>query len=230
MNRFETITFVYNEEFLLPYYLKHYDFVDRFNIIYDEDSNDKTLEILLGNKKVNTIFYKFPDMMDDDLKAKFINKLYAGLTDTWVLNVDVDEFIFLNSEPIEKINSVALHEVFRHKDDGNLSLNISVKAQRCHGFLDQRYIKPIVVKSGLGIAWTPGNHTIRGLETPPALYEGAHWSNADPCFCVNRRVKNRKERQSQHNLQAKLTYQHHNITEKDVINYCKEHEDDPQVW
>lgn len=92
MNRFETITFVYNEEFLLPFYLNHYSFVDRFNIIFDQDSNDRTLDILRSSSKVNIIIYKFPDMMDDDLKVQFINQIYKGLTDCYVINVDCDEF------------------------------------------------------------------------------------------------------------------------------------------
>ena len=96
MNRFETITFVYNEEFLLPFYLKHYDFVDRFNIIYDTDSFDKTLEILQANPKVNIIPYTFPDMMNDGLKVQMINRFYKGILDAWVLNVDVDEFVFVD--------------------------------------------------------------------------------------------------------------------------------------
>ena len=230
MNRYETITFVYNEEFLLPYYFKHYDFVDRFNIIYDFDSSDKTLKILRTNNKVNIVFFKFPDLMDDNLKVDFINQIYAGLTDTWVLNVDTDEFIFIDNDPISNINSVALTHVFRHTTDKDLDLHKSIKEQRRYGFLDPHYTKPIVVKSGLDIKWEVGNHNLKGISKPPAEYEGAHWANADLCFCVKRRVVDRKERQSKHNLRAKLSTQHHNITEDDVINYCKEHENDPRVW
>ncbi len=42
----EIITSVYNEEFLLPFFLKHYSWVDKINIIYDQDSNDNTLQII----------------------------------------------------------------------------------------------------------------------------------------------------------------------------------------
>ena len=70
--KIETLTFVYNEQFLLPFYLKHYDFCDKFNIIYDTDSNDKTLEILKSNPKVNILPFTFPDGMDDLLKVSHL--------------------------------------------------------------------------------------------------------------------------------------------------------------
>ena len=76
MNRYETISCVFNEEFLLPYYFKHYDFCDRFNILYDIDSTDNTLDILRNNPKVNLIPFEFPDGMDEALKIKFINYMH----------------------------------------------------------------------------------------------------------------------------------------------------------
>ncbi|MGD9162446.1 MAG: hypothetical protein PVG39_28830 [Desulfobacteraceae bacterium] len=69
----ETLTFVYNEEFLLPFYLKHYNFCDKLNIIYDTDSTDNTLELLKSNPKVNIIPFTFEDGMDDRVKVDFIN-------------------------------------------------------------------------------------------------------------------------------------------------------------
>ena len=236
MQRCETITFVYNESFLLPYFFKHYSpFVDRFNIIYDRDSTDKTLDILRSNPKVNIIFIKFPDMMDDVIKVNFINQIYAGLKDCWVLNVDTDEFAFLeNRIPQSSINRINLYQVYRHKTEKDLDINLSVKEQRRHGVIDnslESYCKPIFIRSGLDIEWQPGNHRIKDLPGPfPVLCDGAHWVNADPCFCVERRVKNRRDRQSKYNLEYKLTIQHHGITEQDVIDECKRHENDPQVW
>ena len=237
MNRIETITFVYNEEFLLPFFLKHYDFVDRLNIVYDTDSTDRTLSLLREDAKVNVIPFTFPYMMDDVLKVRFVNEIYASLADCWVLNVDCDEFVFLNEyikgSITSPINRVALHNVYRNKVEKELDVKIPVKEQRRHGELDHRYyIKPIFVRSGLGVQWDPGNHTIKGKRTTvlPVLFTGAHWANADPCFCVDRRVRGRKERQSEYNLKHRLTVQHHGITEQDVIEECRRHENDPGLW
>jgi hypothetical protein len=45
--RVETTTCVYNEEFLIPFYLNHYSWVDRINILFDVDTNDKSLKQIL---------------------------------------------------------------------------------------------------------------------------------------------------------------------------------------
>ena len=59
---------------------------------------------------------------------------------------------------------------------------------------------------------------------------GAHWANADPCFCVERRIKNRKERQSKYNLTCRMSWQNHSITAEDILKQCKDHENDPKLW
>ena len=235
MVRFETITFVYNEEFLLPFYLKHYAFCNRINVIFDMDSTDKTLSILQAAKKINIVPFRFPDMMDDVIKCDYINQIYRGITDAFVINVDVDEFVFMDELPEDPINRVALYNVYRNKKEKDLDINKTVKVQRCHGVLDstsgRSYVKPIVVRSGMDIAWNPGNHSLKNRpDTDPIIYKGAHWSNADLSFCVDRRVKNRRDRQSAYNLKHKLTFQHHGISEQNVIDECKGHENDPRIW
>ena len=231
MNRYETISCVFNEEFLLPYYFKHYDFCDRFNILYDIDSTDNTLDILRNNPKVNLIPFEFPDGMDEALKIKFINYIYSGISDAWVLNLDIDEFIFFDKKYItEPINTVKFFHVFRHVTEKDLDINLPIKEQRRHGYLEEIYQKPIIVKSGQSIQWEVGNHALKGRNKPASTFIGAHWANADISFCVDRRVKNRSLRQSKVNLTNKWTVQHHNITEADVIKQCKEHENDPQVF
>ena len=111
--------------------------------------------------------------------------------------------------------------------DKDLSLDKTIREQRFHGVLDPRYNKPILVRSGLKILWKPGNHNFVKHEKPEPTYIGAHWANADPCFCVQRRCRDRRDRQSKHNLEYHLTTQHHHITEEDVLKHCKEHDHDP---
>ncbi len=250
------ITFMYNEQFLLPFFLKHYDWVDKINVIYDQDSNDMTLNILKSYSKVNIIPFKFPNMMNDVLKVKKINKVYKNLRNCdWILLVDADEFIFIDKSVLEKLTipvaNVKLFNVYRHYSEKDLDPNKPIKEQRRHGFLDERYNKPIIVKPGLDIFWGVGNHTInkpsgtsayflgkmkkiifrkRFIEAHDCGIIGAHWANADPCFCVERRIKGRRDRQSHFNLKHNLTYQHHNIRVEDVLAECKMHEKDPVVF
>jgi hypothetical protein len=247
---------MYNEEFLLPFFLKHYDWVDKINVIYDQDSTDQTLKILKSNPKINIIPFKFPDMMDDVLKTQKVNQEYSKIHDCCrVLVVDADEFIFTDKIMLKKINYpvvyVKLFNVFRHKSEGDLDINKPIKDQRRHGFYEDVYHKPIIAKSGLDLLWGLGNHNITRTPRSPKNLPikikqivtgqreakafdcgiiGAHWSNADPVFCIDRRVRGRRDRQSKSNLEHGYTYQHHHITEESVLAECKQHENDPLVF
>lgn len=230
----ETITFVYNESFLLPFYLKHYDYADRMNIFFDEDSSDNTLDLLKGNSKVNIIPFRFPDMMDEAIKVNYINELYRSLKCNRVLNVDCDEFIFSDRTEIESITepitNCKFFSIYRHISEKDLDINLSIKEQRRHGYFDFHYLKPIIVNTGLNIKWDVGNHSINGGRMGKREILGAHWATADPCFCIKRRVSDRKERQSKINYKNSWTQHNHNITEQDILNECKLHENDGLVW
>lgn len=230
--RIETITFAYNEEFLLPYYIKHYEFVDRINVFYDCDSNDRTLSILT-EANCNVIHFKFPDMMNDRIKVDAINQFYRTVDCDVVLNVDVDEFVFAGRNTIEIQNcdviKVKFANVYRHITESDLNLSKSVVSQRKHGYFDSLYHKPIIARTGLDLIWSVGNHRVNRHSTDCGIL-GSHWANADPCFCIERRTKNRKERQSQFNLQKKITTQHHHCTPESVLEECKSHENDDFVF
>lgn len=87
---------MYNEELVLPYWLRHYEtFADRI-FVWDDDSTDKTREILGKHPKV-TLLPRERHGLDD---AYFVNTLYPqyekysrGISD-WVIVADGDEFIY----------------------------------------------------------------------------------------------------------------------------------------
>ncbi len=116
-----------------------------------------------------------------------------------------------------------------------------------HG-MNALYNKPALVRTGLNIQWTPGchavklyspplrtlglrravrmffhEHTLPSLKIAPFPLLGAHWSMADPSFAVERRVKNRKERQSKNNLTKGMTRQHHTVTEESIMSEFNQH-------
>jgi hypothetical protein len=234
--RIETITFVYNEEFLIPFYLKHYDFVDQFNICYDIRSTDRSKKILEENKKVNLIPVNFPGGWNTMIRQLLIHDVYDTIKDSWVLNIDCDEFAFMDTAPTEGSNiyRIDFYNVFRHVTETDLDINISVCQQRSHGYLDSLYSKPILIKSGQVLSWTPGNHFL----TNPAINQvdipvycrGAHWENADLSFCLKRRIKNRRDIQSAYNRRMNFGIHNHNITEEQIVLKCKEHSNDPKIW
>jgi hypothetical protein len=234
--RIETITCIYNEEFLLPFYMKHYDFVDQYNILYDIKSEDRTLAFLKRNKKVKIIPVNYPGGFNSLMKQMMIHDVYNDIKeDSWVLNVDCDEFAFLKKLPDKQsiINKVAFYNVFRHIDDCDLSVKITIKKQRCHGVLDENYVKPILTLSGLAIEWIPGCHKLTEVELQedaPVHCKGAHWENADTSFCIERRCKDRNGRQSKYNIWRHYGVQNHHVTEESIIDLCKAHEQDPKLW
>jgi hypothetical protein len=125
---------------------------------------------------------------------------------------------------------VKFGNVFRHVNEKDLDVKKSVLSQRKHGYFDYKYFKPIIARTNLPISWSVGNHRIIGGESVDLGFIGAHWANADPCFCIERRTKNRKCRQSQFNLKNKLTTQHHHCTEETILKECDMHKNDPLIF
>ncbi|MDR3579541.1 MAG: glycosyltransferase family 2 protein [Oryzomonas sp.] len=186
----ELITMWYNEEFMAPFFLSHYSWVDKIHIILDSDTNDNTEFIARQYPNVVIEYFQFTDMMDDVIKANEFNKKYRTITNAdYVILVDSDEFIFCN--PLEKsvrshieetqkdIYFANLWQIYKHKDDAPLDPKLPVPLQRRHGDPDMDdptnilYVKPAIVKAGKDICWGLGNHEL--------LYEKSliKWHNRD---------------------------------------------------
>lgn len=234
--RIETITFAYNEEFLLPYYLKHYNFLDKLNIFYDSESTDSTLEILKSNSKTNIIYFKFPNLYDDKIRINLLNEYYKKSNCDAILNVDVDEFVFCNRINLEKhlrkndTIYVKFANVYRNKKEDDLNIKKSIMSQRKYGFFSSEYYKPIITRTKLDILWKQGSHKLLKGKAVDCGFLGAHWANADPKFCIERRIKNRKLRQSENNIKNEHSLQHHYCTEDSITKECKDHENDPFIF
>ncbi len=256
--RVEVVTMWYNEAFLAPFFLSHWCWVDKITILLDTDTNDNTqqeiddfLERHDWEYYVVVRPFTFPDGMDDILKVQRINDFAAQEANCdWLISVDADELAwhpdlkeraFLDRVSGEGYNMVRarLFQVYRHKTDQDLDPYKWAAPQRRHGdpnmndSLNRMYIKPIIVKPETGITWSPGCHGYMpnpAIKESPELWFGAHWANADPCFCVERRTKGRRDRMSKRNLQLGLTYQHHHVTEAEILELCRRHENDPQLF
>ena len=232
----EVITCMYNEEYLAPFFLAHYSWADKITVLLDTATTDRTGEILCADLGVNIVPLLMLDGMDDGEKSRQISKTYRQSTSDWVIIADADEFIFLGKndlarvEDIYNVAAVALYNVYRHRTEGDLDPRWPIKEQRRHGVLDSRYIKPSIARGGLEISWGPGHHEIEGTRNQyPTAFLGAHWANADSCFCVRRRIQGRRDRQSLTNYQFGWSTHNQHITEDDVLNECREHEIDPRI-
>lgn len=87
---------MYNEEFLLPYWLRHYETIADRIFVWDDHSTDKTLEILSRHPKVIML----PRDKQGHHDQYYVTSLYPqyetysrGSAD-WVIVADADEFIY----------------------------------------------------------------------------------------------------------------------------------------
>lgn len=211
----EVISCQFNETFMQPFFKKHYSFADKITII------DRL----------------FPDGIDDDLKASWINEAYKTSAADWVLVVDADEFIFIGQDDLDRIGNqfnaarVKLFDVYRHVTEKELDANRPIKEQRRHGVLKEVYIKPLIIRGRQNIQLGVGNHSINGaVSMCSEQFIGAHWQNADLNNAIEVRINQRKNRLSKNNLDKKYGYQHFDITEELIRADHKYHENDPEVF
>jgi hypothetical protein len=248
--RIEIVTMWYNEEFLAPFFLNHYHYVDKIHLLLDVDTTDATARICAGYPNVAIEPFRFPDMMDDLIKSEKITSVYRRLNCDWVYLVDCDEFLFppsLGSDPRQFLEAetqselivAQMWQVYRHRTDADLDPRLPTILQRRHGDpnvttgVNAEYCKPIVVRSGLDIRWSPGCHMFASpqpIHFSARRFLGAHWSMADPAFAVQRRIAGRKQRQSQRNLRGGMSKHDHHITAEQIMRRCEEHRDDPQLF
>lgn len=124
--RIELITMWYNEEFLAPFFLNHYSWVDKIHLILDADTTDRTEAIARQYPNVEIEQFRFPDMMNDILKVNKFNEKYRSLKDAeYVILADSDEFIFCNhvKKPVrdhieatmKDVYFVNLWQVYKHE-------------------------------------------------------------------------------------------------------------------
>jgi 2-polyprenyl-3-methyl-5-hydroxy-6-metoxy-1,4-benzoquinol methylase len=245
---------VYNEALILPYFLRHYEYLDEIHVLYEMDSTDETLSIL--NQAPNVVIENchIKGGLDDIDVVNLINDTVRGIRADWVYVVDPDEFIFpYNESPHDflerqkKYNVVraALFNVYRHRTDKDLDPSLPPVSQRIHGDPDlfsrrldpnqtnqadnAVYVKPIVVRPSNPIRFTPGKHSILGhVKISSEFYVGAHWRMADPSIALDRRMKHRA-RHSERNKAYKLGWHDFNVTEEGLRRECDRHLDDPVI-
>lgn len=158
---------VWNEEKMLPYYLRHYSqFCERI-IVLDNQSTDNTLRICEKHPKVEVIQYNtgetFNDYVHLDLKHQCIENA-KGNAD-YIIVSDCDEFIchpniieFLQTNDSSVIFPAGFQMVSHHFPEED----IQIYEQINHGVPDPWYSKPILINPNKikSMKWIEGCHEI----------------------------------------------------------------------
>lgn len=91
--RITVLTWMKDEEHILPFFLRHYDFADRI-IVWDNGSKDRSREMLEANPKVEIRTWDSGGELRDDQLRQMKNEEYRKTGPGWNFVVDVDEFVW----------------------------------------------------------------------------------------------------------------------------------------
>ena len=92
--RIEVFAICYNEEALLPYFLRHYSSFAQRIVVYDNYSTDRSVEICRANPLVEVIKYGSGDRIRDDIYLQIKNNCWKGSPADWVIICDIDELVY----------------------------------------------------------------------------------------------------------------------------------------
>jgi len=93
--KIDVYVMVHNEEFMLPYFLRHYNFAQHI-FAFEDQSTDKSREILEQNPKV-TIIEPEKHGINEKYWTGYLWPMYETLshgTADYVIQVDADEFVY----------------------------------------------------------------------------------------------------------------------------------------
>lgn len=160
---------VWNEEFLLPYFLRHYStFADRIFIINDH-SSDKTVEIARAHPKVQLLDFGYSRGLNEDDFSRCFEESYKkysrGVAD-WVMCVDADEFIY-NKDMRGALQKAQQQSRRTLKTTGYTMMSETLPTtdgqiyEQCpYGLRARGYDKEVVFNPELDIKFSDGRHSI----------------------------------------------------------------------
>lgn len=201
-----TITAVYNEEDLLPQFIRHYDGqgVDRFFIL-DNESTDRTVEIASKNPKVELSAFVTPGVGFDGPKHHAVMRKMVALAGHFdlVILVDADEFIVPRNQGtirsvIEGLPSrydlypTEGYVMVQVKEDPEYDPNVPLTAQQKHGFFERIYSKPAIVNPASYAVFSMGIHSVSGIpsaRTAPGYFKLLHYAAPSEAIYVKRRLQ-----------------------------------------
>lgn len=189
---------MWNNEYILPYFLRHYSiFADRI-FIYNDHSTDKTAQIAKAHPKVVLLDFEYGrGLNEDDFNDCFVKsykKYSRGIAD-WVMCVDADEIIYnediigvlqeQRKRGVRVIKSTGYQMVSKTmpKTDGQIYDECKTGA-RSRGF-----DKTVVFDPALDILFGHGRHSIKlpdGIQAASAKLLLLHYRYLSRGFVIER--------------------------------------------
>jgi len=243
MTPLTVLTMWHDEAPLSGLFMRHYltHGATAIHVIVDRDTTDNGPAIA---EAYGATLHEGPVTagMDDLAKVAALNAVAATITEGYILVADADEFAYSpqHQRLVTHLDyhaapryAVEFWQAYRHVTEGHIDLR-PVLEQRRHGcdlpFGQGHWLKPSVVRADLRPQWTPGHHyLVAGASMPGSgpLLRGAHWAMADEWLAVRRRCRAR-DRMSRCNYGAGLTSHNWHVTETEIREECKAHENDPR--
>jgi glycosyltransferase involved in cell wall biosynthesis len=158
----------YNEQDLLPYFLRYYqDIADKI-IVYDNHSTDESINILKAHPKVTFRYYDSNNELNDFTMLDIYNQSYKesrGVAD-WVICVDIDEIIVSPKSDLRNaLSEMFLNGVMIPRVRGFQMVNETfIKADKQiwelfkTGVRDPLYDKASIFRPEIEINYLPGRH------------------------------------------------------------------------
>lgn len=91
------LTMCYNEEQILPFFMKHYAYVDEIRILFETDTTDRSLDVIRAFDNYRTKRIHIAGGIVDDIKSQLINDEFRRMGESgfdWIYVLDPDEFIY----------------------------------------------------------------------------------------------------------------------------------------
>ena len=179
----DVYTIVWNEEFMLPHFLDHYENVADRIFIIDDHSTDKTAEIAQAHPKVQYFEYGFDGLDEDEFNDTF-ESFYKTFSRGWVAVVDCDEFItglLTLGEP----NGQVL------KTNGYMMIGKTGRLEDCKSIRMKSWDKPIVFDSKLDVRFGAGRHSVNLPVTDSSL-ELLHYKYPSREYYIERNTEGYK--------------------------------------
>jgi glycosyltransferase involved in cell wall biosynthesis len=189
---------MWNNEYILPYFLRHYStFAERI-FIFNDHSTDKTAEIAKANPKVTLLDFEYDrGLNEDDFNDCFERayKEYARGKADWVMCVDADELIYnkqitkvleqQKNRGVRVLKSPSYQMISKTFPETDGQIYDECKT----GIRSPRFDKTVVFDPMLDITFGPGRHSINlpeGIEAADAGLLMLHYKYLSRDFIIER--------------------------------------------